>query len=93
LPEPNNPKRVAPAAVAIPAVTGADVKSALERNGWSVRGEDLAYWAMRKGGSTPLMVPKQTWPLADRWIRDILKDAGIIDADFVKLIAPPPSTT
>src|SRR5947209_13602798 len=91
LPEPTNPKPIAPATLALPSVTGAVVRFALERHGWSVRGEDSAHWAMRKGGSFPLMVPKQDWPIAQTWLRDILKDSGITDAEFIASIIIPPT--
>lgn len=87
MPEPNNPNPAAPATVALPSVVGATIKAALEHDGWSVRGQDLSHWAMRKGGSFPLMVPKQDWPIAEKWLRDILKETGLTPAEFVALIA------
>ncbi len=83
----NNPKPAAPATVALPAVTGAAVRGALARSGWIVVGEDPSHWAMRKGDSFPLMVPKQSWPIAPEWLTDILKDARISLAEFVDLMA------
>ena len=89
-PAPDTPPPAAPAeAIAIPAVAGDVVRAALERRGWIVVGHDPAYWAMRKGGSFPLMVPTQSWPLAEEWLREILKDAEITVAEFVALIAQP----
>ena len=89
MPEPTKPKPAAPATVALPTVTGAGIKIALERKGWTVRGEDQANWAMKKGGSFPLMVPKQDWPIAEEWVREILKDAGLTAPEFLALIARP----
>ena len=64
------------------------MRAVLEQRGFGVVSrQDPAYWAMAKGHGFPIMVPKQDWPIADDWLREILKDAGISDGDFRDMVA------
>ena len=59
------------------------------REGWSVNGEESTYWAMKKGDSFLLMIPKQSLPIPAKWLREILKETRLTALELVRLLTKP----
>ena len=71
----------------LPSVRPDDVIRALERAGWEIKRQRGSHVVLRKAGHPLLVtVPMHRHDVPKGTLRDIIKDAGITVAEFVRLL-------